>query len=48
MLDIETVWANVLAHEGEVFRQIRGGEFTYRGKALKRTRTILYLRDAHG
>lgn len=30
MLDIETVWANVLKYEGEVFRQIRGGEFRYR------------------
>lgn len=32
MLDIETIWANVLTHEGVVFRQIRGGEFTYRVK----------------
>lgn len=32
MRDIESVWANVLTHEGEVFRQIRGGEFTYRVK----------------
>jgi hypothetical protein len=30
VLDIETVRANFLTHEGEVFRQIHGSEFTYR------------------
>ncbi|MHA0855670.1 hypothetical protein [Paenibacillus sp. CMAA1364] len=32
MLDIETVWSNVLKHQGNLFRQIPGGEFTYEVK----------------
>lgn len=28
-MTIQTVWSRIKAHEGETFRQIRGGEFTY-------------------
>lgn len=30
MADMERVWARIVAHQGERFRQIRGKEFTYR------------------
>lgn len=29
MIAIDTVWARIKAHEGEVFRQIRGREYKY-------------------
>jgi hypothetical protein len=29
MISIDTVWARIKAHEGEVFRQILGKEYTY-------------------
>jgi hypothetical protein len=30
MDDIDAVWRRIEAHAGETFRQVRGGEFTYR------------------
>jgi len=38
---IEAVWDRVKSCEGQVFRQIRGGEFTYevRGSAIGLSRT---------
>lgn len=30
MANMEQVWARIVAHQGERFRQIRGREFTYR------------------
>ena len=30
MDDIDAVWGRIEAHAGETFRQVRGGEFTYR------------------
>lgn len=30
MTDIDLVWARITAHQGEVFRLVRGKEFTYR------------------
>lgn len=32
MPKLEEVWGNILSNEGETFRQIRGGEFTYSAK----------------
>ena len=29
MISIDIVWARIKAHEGEVFRLIRGKEYTY-------------------
>lgn len=29
VLSIDVVWARIRAHEGETFRQVRGGEFMY-------------------
>ena len=29
MTNFETVWSRIVVHQGETFRQIRGGEFTY-------------------
>ena len=29
MISIDTVWSRIKAHEGEVFQQIRGKEYTY-------------------
>ena len=39
--DIDAVWARIKAHEGDTFRQIRGGEFTYTviGASLQLDRT---------
>ena len=28
-MDIEMIWKRICEHEGEIFRQIRGKEFTY-------------------
>lgn len=28
-MTIESIWSRICAHAGEIFRQIRGGEFTY-------------------
>jgi hypothetical protein len=41
MISADEVWARIEANEGGVFRQIRGGEFTYSIKAsyLKPSRT---------
>ncbi|WP_404330271.1 hypothetical protein [Mesobacillus maritimus] len=38
---IEIIWNRVLEHEGQVFKQIRGGEFTYRvkGNVIQLNRT---------
>jgi hypothetical protein len=40
-VSIEEVWARVVAHEGETFTQMRGGEFTYsiRGDTAHLSRT---------
>lgn len=39
--DIEDVWRRIALHEGEVFRQVRGGEFRYAvsGNSLRPDRT---------
>ena len=29
MVGFDTIWARIKAHQGETFRQIRGGEFKY-------------------
>lgn len=29
MISIDTIWARIVANEGETFRQIRGKEYTY-------------------
>jgi hypothetical protein len=29
VISIDTVWARIKAHEGEIFKQIRGKKFTY-------------------
>lgn len=41
VLIINKIWKRLLEHEGEVFTQIRGGEFTYtvQGNILKLSRT---------
>ncbi|MBM4761436.1 hypothetical protein [Bacillus sp. B15-48] len=38
---LERVWERIKEHEGQVFKQIRGGEFTYviKGNTLKLSRT---------
>ncbi|MFZ5815228.1 MAG: DUF6884 domain-containing protein, partial [Bacillota bacterium] len=43
------VWSRILAHAGEVFHQVRGGEFRYRvtGQALRFDRTNMPLPYAH-
>jgi hypothetical protein len=40
-IDIETLWTRLTQHQGETFRQIRGGEFTYQltDRALTPDRT---------
>ena len=45
---IDTVWQRVLRHEGETFRQIRGGEFTYRvnGALINLSRTNQHVSRA--
>jgi hypothetical protein len=30
VIDFDTIWNRILAHTGETFHQMRGGEFTYR------------------
>lgn len=41
----DQVWSAILAHQGEIFSQVRGGQFTYQvrgtGLALSRTRQVL-------
>ena len=46
MATFEVVWARIQAHQGEVFHQVRGGEFTYAvsGNAVHPDRTT---RDLH-
>ena len=41
MPDIDVVWERITAHQGETFRQVRGGEFTYEvdGNSLLPDRT---------
>ena len=45
MIDIEIIWARIKHHEGEIFRQIRGGEFTYTiiGNSLKPNKTNITI-----
>jgi hypothetical protein len=40
-MGIDEVWRRITAHEGETFRQVRGGEFTYevQGAVLRPDRT---------
>ena len=47
--NIERIWRRIEAHEGETFRQIRGGEFTYRvaGQRLILIRTNHHVSRAH-
>ena len=49
MASFATVWARIKAHEGETFRQIRGGEFTYivSGSAVVPDRTNQNLPRSH-
>ena len=41
MLDIEIIWTRIRQHEGDIFRQISGGEFMYAiiGNSIKPNRT---------
>ena len=45
----ESVWTRIKSHQGETFRQIRGGEFTYTitGAALYPDRVVRALPKAH-
>lgn len=38
---IDVVWQRIIENEGQVFKQIRGGEFTYKvsGNTIKLSRT---------
>lgn len=40
-MSIDSVWASIAAHQGELFHQIRGKEFTYsvRGNVLRPSTT---------
>lgn len=48
MAEIAEVWPRIVHHQGEVFTQIRGGEFTYvvNGPNLKLDRTNWFIRRA--
>lgn len=48
MAGIAEVWSRIEQHQGEVFTQIRGGEFTYAvdGRNLKLDRTNWFIRRA--
>lgn len=48
MAEISKVWSRIEQHEGEVFIQIRGGEFTYAvdGRSLILDRTRWFVRRA--
>ncbi len=48
-LDKETIWKNIESHAGEIFRQIRGGEFTYvmKGNAVVPDRTNVQISKAY-
>jgi len=45
MHSIEEVWQRIAAHEGQTFRQKRGGEFTYliKGNAVYPNRTNCHV-----
>lgn len=49
MVPLEAIWARIKACEGETFRQIRGGEFTYTvaGSAVIPDRTNQNIPRAH-
>lgn len=49
MVSFDTIWSRIRAHEGETFRQIRGGEFTYTvtGSAIVPDRTNQNISRAH-
>lgn len=49
MPNIEVVWQRIRAHEGEVFHQVRGGEFRYRvvGNQLVPDRTRQQIPRSH-
>jgi hypothetical protein len=49
MVSFDTIWSRIRAHEGETFRQIRGGEFTYvvTGSAIVPDRTNQSIPRAH-
>jgi hypothetical protein len=49
MPKIDDVWERIVAHEGETFRQIRGGEFTYavEGHQLRLSRTNQNVPRSH-
>lgn len=49
MRDIESVWSQIKKHEGEVFHQIRGGEFTYivTGNQVIPNRTNVNISKTH-
>lgn len=49
ILDIETIWKKIESHAGEIFRQIRGGEFTnvMIGNAAVPDRTNIQISKAH-
>jgi hypothetical protein len=40
-MSFDVVWSRIQAHQGEVFHQVRGGEFTYylSGQAVRPDRT---------
>lgn len=48
-IDIEIIWKMIGDHAGEIFRQIRGGEFTYvmKGNAVIPDRTNVQISKAH-
>ena len=45
MMDADEMWAHIVAHQGQTFRQVRGGEFTYeiRGNAVCPDRTNRHI-----
>lgn len=47
--DIEVIWDRIISHQQEIFRQIRGGEFTYvvKGKAVFPDRTNVQISKSH-
>jgi hypothetical protein len=49
MIDIEIVWEKIKSHQGETFRQIRGGEFNYivKGNAVFPDRTTVQISKSH-
>jgi hypothetical protein len=49
MPKIDDVWERIVAHGGETFHQIRGGEFTYavKGQHLRLSRTNQNVPRSH-